>query len=275
MITLIELLSQANTNAKIFIKYENRYTYTKDKVYDSVSDLLRHNVNIYQLYKDAPFTMRHYNGKDYLYIYHSDSYECWCKDMPHLNEESLDFCYAVCKDAIKNGDLDKKIAYKILGKSIQEFELNNKKIKAYGTTDNWHTENPTVIKAIFAFSYSMGSAPYAEGLSYHFAEMLKRSYDRGEIVLAAPESHMYWIDTDGIAYDIFSTDDNKFSLFRGINKNEHTDYLYIPIDHLNKTTLDKFTGDNKDPYRVPKLKNIETTILRYDKFLCSKYNYKF
>ena len=271
MITLIELLSQTNTNAKIVIKYQDKYA--KDKVYDSVSDLLLNNVNIYQLYKDAPFTMRHYNGKDYLYIYHPDSYKCWCKDMPHLNEESLDFCYAVCKDAIKNGGLDKKIAYKILGKSIQEFELNNKKLKAYGTADNWHTQNPTIIKAIIAFPFSTSSA-YAKGLSYHFAEMLKRSYGRGEIVLAAPESHMHWIDTDGVAYDILSTD-NKFSLFGGINKNELTDYLYIPIDHLNKTTLGKFTGDNKDPYRVPKLKNIEATILRYDKFLCSKYNYKF
>lgn len=40
------------------------------------------------------------------------------------------------------------------------------------------------------------------GYCWHFAHMLKNVFNRGEVCWAAPFSHIVWVDTDKIAYDI-------------------------------------------------------------------------
>jgi hypothetical protein len=42
---------------------------------------------------------------------------------------------------------------------------------------------------------------YRSGYCFHFANILKSVFQRGEIVWMAPFSHIAWEDTDGIVYD--------------------------------------------------------------------------
>ena len=43
---------------------------------------------------------------------------------------------------------------------------------------------------------------HRNGFCWHFAQMLKATFDRGEVCWAAPFAHMIWLDNDGTPYDI-------------------------------------------------------------------------
>lgn len=43
---------------------------------------------------------------------------------------------------------------------------------------------------------------YTNGYCYFFAKMLQAAFQRGEVVILAPHSHLVWRDTDGKLYDI-------------------------------------------------------------------------
>lgn len=74
--------------------------------------------------------------------------------------------------------------------------------------------NETVLEFIAEFSHR--GSPYIEveksyeairstfraGYCYYFAHMLKLAFDRGCVCWTAPFSHIVWVDTDGIPYDI-------------------------------------------------------------------------
>ena len=43
---------------------------------------------------------------------------------------------------------------------------------------------------------------FSAGYCWHFAQMLKSTFNRGKVVLAHPYSHVVWVDTNNVAYDI-------------------------------------------------------------------------
>lgn len=62
---------------------------------------------------------------------------------------------------------------------------------------------------------------FRSGYCLHFAEMLKSTFQRGEVCWCAPFGHMVWMDEDGTPYDI-----------EGINYSD-CDY-YIPINYIKE-----------------------------------------
>ena len=44
---------------------------------------------------------------------------------------------------------------------------------------------------------------FSNGYCYYFAIMLKAAFNRGTVCIIAPCGHVVWVDTDGIAYDIY------------------------------------------------------------------------
>lgn len=72
---------------------------------------------------------------------------------------------------------------------------------------------------------------FNNGYCFHFANMLKTTFDRGGLCLTYPYSHFVWMDDDGLAYDI-----------NGVYvKEAHDDDIeYIPIDMMNKSDIDSF-----------------------------------
>lgn len=46
---------------------------------------------------------------------------------------------------------------------------------------------------------------HRNGFCWHFAQMLKVTFERGEVCWAAPFAHMVWVDEDGTPYDIEGT----------------------------------------------------------------------
>lgn len=262
MVTLIEVLSQLNINTEIIIQYPRKLRKKyHDEIFTSVSDMLNDLDDVYTLYRDLKIIdIRDCGDKTILYL---NKYIIGLRDEKYkLNQRTLDLCYMVCSNAIKNGNLKPETAYSILGKSIQEFEINSAQTEYYGCD---HVVSTGVIEWIALLGCRDSAESYAQGLSYHFAEMLKERYGGGEIVLDAPRSHMCWMATNGNVYDI-----------KGASViHPYRSTLFIPIDHMRKSDVKRFTSDNKDPHRTPTLNNIELTMLKYDKFLCSKYNYKF
>lgn len=43
---------------------------------------------------------------------------------------------------------------------------------------------------------------YTNGYCYFFAKMLQAAFQRGDVIILAPHSHLVWRDTDGKLYDI-------------------------------------------------------------------------
>lgn len=46
---------------------------------------------------------------------------------------------------------------------------------------------------------------YRSGYCWHFAHMLRDTFNRGTVCLAAPFSHMVWVDDNGAPYDVEGT----------------------------------------------------------------------
>ena len=42
---------------------------------------------------------------------------------------------------------------------------------------------------------------FMDGYCYHFANILKTTFDRGEVCICFPFGHFVWVDTDGTPYD--------------------------------------------------------------------------
>ena len=51
-------------------------------------------------------------------------------------------------------------------------------------------------------SYEAIRSTFRAGYCYYFAHMLKLAFGRGCVCWAAPFSHIVWVDTDGMPYDI-------------------------------------------------------------------------
>lgn len=96
---------------------------------------------------------------------------------------------------------------------------------------------------------------FRAGYCYHFAMMLKDSFNRGEICWAAPFSHIVWVDEDDTAYDI-----------EGVYESE-CEYL-IPVSYLG-SALGGFKHVRGLEYLVTE-QLIKETIERYKKDLETK-----
>lgn len=70
------------------------------------------------------------------------------------------------------------------------------------------------------------SFTFRHGYCYQFACMLKETFNRGAVCLAAPNEHIIWLDTDNIAYDV--------------NGVYITQCEYIPVSKMNWDVLSAF-----------------------------------
>ena len=83
----------------------------------------------------------------------------------------------------------------------------NEWIKGF-TTGRYYDTDKDVIAFIANFRYANGSDCetiydlFASGYCYYFAKMLQNAFNRGEICWHRNHSHIVWVDSTGIAYDI-------------------------------------------------------------------------
>lgn len=69
---------------------------------------------------------------------------------------------------------------------------------------------------------------FKDAYCYHFAQILKNTFNRGEIYITIPFGHILWKDVDELYYDI-----------NGVYCNKNIDY-YIPIDYLGESIKNWF-----------------------------------
>lgn len=77
---------------------------------------------------------------------------------------------------------------------------------------------------------------FMKGYCYHFAAILKSTFQRGEVCWMAPNGHMVWVDDNHVAYDI-----------SGIVK--INDKELIP-DYMIRNVLSKFTHIPGDLFEI-------------------------
>lgn len=91
--------------------------------------------------------------------------------------------------------------------------------------------NKNVLEFIADFVYFQNDADeiimiqFRSGYCYHFANILKTTFDRGDVCWAAPFGHIVWRDEDDIVYDI-----------EGVYMGEAE--LYIPVSFLKNAIND-------------------------------------
>ena len=95
---------------------------------------------------------------------------------------------------------------------------------------------------------------FSNGYCYHFAQILKTTFDAGEICWVAPYSHIVWIYED-IPYDI-----------HGVYSGEST--KFIPISFLGHAIED--FRHNPKIYHITSKSEIDKIIRDYDKFIKNK-----
>lgn len=84
-------------------------------------------------------------------------------------------------------------------------------------------------------------ATFHAGYCWHFAHMLKDTFDRGTVVWAAPFGHMCWQDVDGTVYDIEGEYDGEAFYFipetfvEEIDPRISLDFKHIPNKENNTT----------------------------------------
>ena len=108
--------------------------------------------------------------------------------------------------------------------------------------------NSTSAEDILKFQFN-------EGYCYHFAALLKGTFDRGQVCWCAPFGHMCWMDEDGVPYDIY-----------GICVTE-AEY-FVPVSYLGRALNDFLrTGNPHDTsieeIQYIKKKYLSTHRLRY------------
>ena len=106
-------------------------------------------------------------------------------------------------------------------------------------------------KAIDA-QYEILRQHYMAGYCWHFAHMLKDTFERGEVCWAAPFGHFVWKDDDDKVYDA-----EGFSIY--INEAEH----FIPERYLSKDELLDFKHIPNSKYAEITQKDIANIIKRY------------
>lgn len=88
------------------------------------------------------------------------------------------------------------------------------------------------------------------GYCYYFAQILKSAFNRGDVCLVVGDSHIVWLDTDGIAYDA----DGVFNKYNGsmedfynkslIPENLISSYMktfkHVPSDVFGKSDFEWF-----------------------------------
>lgn len=113
--------------------------------------------------------------------------------------------------------------------------------------------NTDVLKFIHTFSDLLGKnvSIFRQGYCYHYAQMIKANFERGEICWAAPFGHIVWKDDNGLIYD-------SEGLYLG-----EADYI-IPIKYIEKH-LEDFRHNITPKYKGATQEFIDETISRYKK----------
>ena len=81
---------------------------------------------------------------------------------------------------------------------------------------------------------------FRAGYCWHFAHMLKATFDRGEVCWAAPFGHFVWCDTDGTPYDVEGLYCGEASCFvpESYMGNALLDFKHIPGKGFNASISD-------------------------------------
>ena len=91
---------------------------------------------------------------------------------------------------------------------------------------------------------------FMDGYCYYFAHILKTAFNRGDVCWVIGDSHIVWVDTDGIAYDA----DGEFNKYNGsindfynkslIPENIITPYMktfkHVPSDVYTRSDFEWF-----------------------------------
>ena len=99
---------------------------------------------------------------------------------------------------------------------------------------------------------------YNNALCWHFASILKETFHRGEICLAAPFSHIIFKDTDGTVYDSFGIYEGEayyaIPIYKYLSLDDIAMFMHTSTDQstLNKQycidIMKKYCEDNKIAY---------------------------
>ena len=65
-----------------------------------------------------------------------------------------------------------------------------------------HAVGPATMQSRRTEAYRLFHRHFRSGYCWHFAHLLKATFDRGEVCWCAPFGHMVWVDIDGTPYDI-------------------------------------------------------------------------
>lgn len=102
---------------------------------------------------------------------------------------------------------------------------------------------------------------YKNGYCWHFAHMLKDTFERGEVCWAAPRPHTVWVDTDGTPYDI-----------EGHFYDDSVAY-FIPEKYLGKfKNCFKHISNEKDSAQIMYKKDIIRVMKKYCIYKHIKYD---
>ena len=87
---------------------------------------------------------------------------------------------------------------------------------------------------------------FMTGYCYHFAHILKATFERGEVCMCFPFGHFVWLDTDNIAYDAdgVHTGDQKVYIPEQFLGDCIYDFKHIPnkVYNTSQEELDSIWG---------------------------------
>lgn len=106
--------------------------------------------------------------------------------------------------------------------------------------------NTTVLQFIADFLYLHTMNPqqvellrkqFHSGYCYHFATILKRCFERGEICICGDIGHFVWVDNDGTPYDIEGVNETecKYYIPESYVGDAIIDFLHVPEKNFNAT----------------------------------------